>query len=497
MDQGILREAGSILRSGGLVAFPTETVYGLGANALDGQAAEKTYRAKGRPSDNPLIVHIAEIRAMETLAQEVPRQAYALAEAFWPGPLTLILPKNPVVPYSTTGGLDTVAVRMPDHPVALALIREGGGYVSAPSANTSGRPSPTTAEHVLEDLDARIDLVLDGGPVEIGVESTILDLTQEVPVILRPGAITQEMLETVVGTVRMDEALLSEDTKAPPKAPGMKYRHYAPRAEMLLVEGTPTGTVKAIRQLAHQALRQGRKVGILASEETWDAYEEGFVKVIGTRERGGSVAQGLYRILREFDRTGVEVIYSETFPREGIGSAVMNRLEKAASHRWMRAEEILKRQRFHSLCFISQTDTAEGPMAAAILRRQDLREDYRIFSRGLVVLFPEPLNPKSEVVLGRHGYTLPEHVSKPLDPEEIEADTLVLTMDPLQKQKLLYEMGVAGEVYTLQEFLGRKVHIDQPLGEPLEAYEDYFRGVEDTVKALAEKLNEFQKEENI
>lgn len=253
---GIAR-AGEILRNGGLVAFPTETVYGLGANALDEKAAAKIYAAKGRPSDNPLIVHIAETEALEEIVAQVPEAARQLARAFWPGPLTMIFRKNDRVPYGTTGGLDTVAVRMPDHEIAREMIRAGGGYIAAPSANTSGRPSPTTAAHVADDLWGRIDMIIDGGSVGIGLESTIVDLSGETPVILRPGYINQEMLQSVIGTVEMDKGLIAADSSVRPKAPGMKYKHYAPKAELVIIEGKAGTVVDKINKLIAEGEKKG------------------------------------------------------------------------------------------------------------------------------------------------------------------------------------------------------------------------------------------------
>ena len=332
MNMDIINAAGQILKQGGLVAFPTETVYGLGANALDEEAARKTYAAKGRPSDNPLIVHIASLEDLYPITKKVPEKAVALAEKFWPGPLTMIFEKSELVPHGTTGGLETVAVRMPDNEVALALIRAGGGYVSGPSANKSGRPSPTMARHVLDDLEGRIDMILDGGPVHIGVESTIVDMTVEPPMILRPGAVTKEMLEETVGEVTVDHTILTADAKTPPKAPGMKYRHYAPRAEMTVVEGSLEKVVNKIGELAATRENEGHRVGIIATQETMDRYGYENVKCIGTREDESTVAANLYAILREFDDDGTEYIYSEAFASDGIGSAVMNRLLKAAGH---------------------------------------------------------------------------------------------------------------------------------------------------------------------
>lgn len=330
IDQSAIEKAGEILKNGGLAAFPTETVYGLGGNALDAKASEKIYAAKGRPSDNPLIVHIGRMEDLETVAANVPESARKLAAACWPGPLTMIFEKSEAVPYGTTGGLDTVAVRMPSDEVARALIDVGGGYIAAPSANTSGRPSPTMAEHVEEDLTGRIDMILDGGPVSIGLESTILDMTVTPPMILRPGAITKEMLEACIGEVTVDKAVIKPNQR--PKAPGMKYRHYAPKADLSIVEGEMSKVISKINELAAEQVKAGHKVGIIGTEESVANYICGDVKSIGTRGDESTIAVHLFAILREFDADQVDYIYSESFDTEGIGSAIMNRLLKAAGH---------------------------------------------------------------------------------------------------------------------------------------------------------------------
>lgn len=346
IDDGLLKEAAEVLKRGGLVAFPTETVYGLGANALNEEAAKKIYEAKGRPSDNPLIAHIADFSALDQLAAEVPDSGKKLMEAFWPGPLTIIFKKSEAVPYGTTGGLDTVAVRMPDHPVAARLIRLAGIPVAAPSANTSGRPSPTTAGHVAEDMMGRIDMIVDGGEVGIGVESTIVDVSEGIPTVLRPGAVTLEMLRGVVGQVKLDQAVaepMKEGVR--PKAPGMKYRHYAPRAGLTLVNGTVEEMVAAINLLAAEAQEQGEKVGVICTEETKERYPIGLLRSIGTRQEPDSIAHNLYRVLREFDGLDVDTIYSEAFSSDRLGQAVMNRLTKAAGYHIIQAEELLKERR--------------------------------------------------------------------------------------------------------------------------------------------------------
>ena len=328
-----LQEASSVIRAGGLVAFPTETVYGLGGDATNPSASRKIYEAKGRPSDNPLIVHIAHFSQLEDIVSEVPKEARILAEHFWPGPLTMILPKNEQIPYETTGGLDTVAIRMPSHPVARAFLEDSGCMIAAPSANTSGRPSPTTAQHVWEDLQGRIDVILDGGAVGIGIESTIIDLTEETPVILRPGFITQEMLQEVLGTVKMDPGIDGSDSHQPPKAPGMRYRHYAPKAELTIVEGRQEDVVARINQLSAQAVCRGKRVGVLATEETEEFYHAEYVIAIGQRDDEAEIARHLFDVLRQFDALEVDVIYSESFDTAGLGQAIMNRLLKAAGHK--------------------------------------------------------------------------------------------------------------------------------------------------------------------
>lgn len=328
-----LMEAAEILRNGGLAALPTETVYGLGANALDEVAAKKIYEAKGRPSDNPLIAHISCMDELPALVSEIPEAGRKLAEKYWPGPLTMVFPKSDLVPYGTTGGLETVAVRMPSHPIASRLIKLAGVPVAAPSANTSGRPSPTKAEHVIEDMDGKIDMIIDGGDVGIGLESTIVDVSGDVPTLLRPGAITMEMLQETLGHVEIDPAILGPmraDMK--PKAPGMKYRHYAPKAEMTLVEGDMEKVVAYINREVKAALAEGQNVGIICTEESRALYEAGILEVIGSREREETVAHNLFAVLRDFDDRNVDCIFSESFSKDRLGQAIMNRLCKAAGY---------------------------------------------------------------------------------------------------------------------------------------------------------------------
>lgn len=328
-----LQLAGEIIRQGGLVAFPTETVYGLGGDALNPESSKKIYAAKGRPSDNPLIIHIADMEHLERITKDIPQSAYQLADAFWPGPLTMILPKSEEVPYQTTGGLDTVAVRMPSHPAAMEFIKAAGGYVAAPSANLSGKPSPTTAKYVMQDMDGRIDMIIDGDGVDIGLESTIVDLTGDKPMILRPGFITQEMLDKVLGQVEVDQTLFQADSKEAPKAPGMKYRHYAPKGELVLVEGNPEAVVSYINEQTRMHKECGERTGIIGTSEMADRYEADSVKIAGSRDDEAAIARQLYTFLREFDDEEIAYMYAESFAGEGMRQAIMNRLLKAAGHK--------------------------------------------------------------------------------------------------------------------------------------------------------------------
>ena len=332
-DMASLEKAGAIIKEGGLVAFPTETVYGLGGDALNPESSRKIYAAKGRPSDNPLIVHIAGWEDVYRIAKNIPDEAKKLADAFWPGPLTMILPKSDVVPKETTGGLDTVAVRLPSDIIAREFIKKAGGFVAAPSANISGRPSPTVAKYVVQDMDGRIDMIIDGGENEIGLESTIVDLTINPPQVLRPGFITNDMLSTVLGMdVETDRAIIEADSKTAPRAPGMKYRHYAPKGTLVIVEGKPDAVSAKICSMVEEDRAQGFKTGVIASDETADTYNADVVKSSGKAGDRKEAGHRLYSILRSFDDENVERIYSESFTTDGFGAAVMNRLLKAAGH---------------------------------------------------------------------------------------------------------------------------------------------------------------------
>lgn len=333
IDTSVIKEAGEVIKRGGLVAFPTETVYGLGGDAFNPDSSKKIYAAKGRPSDNPLIVHIGRLEDLETVAKDIPEIAYKIADKFWPGPLTMIFNKVDSLPKETTGGLETVAVRFPVDPVAKEFILQAGGFIAAPSANKSGRPSPTCARYVIEDLDGEVDMIIAGSDSKIGLESTIIDLTSKTPMILRPGFITKEDLDSLIGTVEVDETIINSQSSVAPKAPGMKYRHYAPKGDLTIIKGEPSKVVEFINEKTGEANRKGLKTGVIATSENFEFYRADSIKDVGSREDEVAIARNLFRILREFDDENIEVIYAEGFESNGVSMATMNRLLKAAGHK--------------------------------------------------------------------------------------------------------------------------------------------------------------------
>ena len=339
-ESGKIQLAASLIRKGGLVAFPTETVYGLGADAFNPKAVLRLFKAKKRPLDNPPIVHVAGSKKVRQLTKDLPPSAHRLMERFWPGPLTLILKRSDLVPDVTVAGLDTIAVRMPRHKVALALIRESGCPVAAPSANLAGKPSPTSAEHVLADLDGRVDAVLDAGPTVVGVESTVLDMTVDPPEVLRPGGTTYESLKSFLGRVKLNPVAVADRPLLLRKvrSPGLKHKHYAPDAEMVVVEGRLPAIVAKVNELVAFYKLRGRKVGVLCTDETMQEHKADVVKSLGSRDDLANVASNLFRLLREFDMAKVDIVIAEAVSVEGLGLAVMNRLRKAAGYEIIRAQ---------------------------------------------------------------------------------------------------------------------------------------------------------------
>jgi L-threonylcarbamoyladenylate synthase len=336
---GKIRTAADFIKKGGLVAFPTETVYGLGADALNSKAVLSLFKAKKRPLDNPPIVHVGDSKDVYRLAETVSPEAEKLMREFWPGPLTLIFKRSEIVPDVTVAGLETIAIRMPRHNAALALIRESGCPIAAPSANLAGKPSPTTAKHVLDDLNGRIDAILDAGPTNIGVESTVLDLTADPPQILRPGGTPYEVLRNVLGRVELHPVAVAEKELQVEKvrSPGMKHKHYAPNADVIVVEGEVSAVIEKVKKLVEFYKRKGVKVGVLATDETAGCYEADVVKSLGSRSDLAVIAKNLFGLLREFDLDGVDVVIAEGVPAEGLGLAVMNRLRKASGYKIFRA----------------------------------------------------------------------------------------------------------------------------------------------------------------
>ncbi len=334
-----IRIAAGFIKKGGLVAFPTETVYGLGANALNPKAVSALFKAKKRPPDNPPIVHVGNMKDVYRIAKGILPKAEKLMKTFWPGPLTLIFKRSELVPDVTVAGLGTIAVRKPRHNVALALIRESSCPIAAPSANLAGKPSPTTAKHVLDDLEGRIDVILDAGPTHIGVESTVLDMTVDPPQILRPGGTPYEILKKTLGKVELNPVAIAEKALPIEKArsPGVKHKHYAPNAEVIVVEGVVPAVINKVKELVESYVRKGKKIGVLATDETVAFYKADVVKSLGSRSDLAVIAKNLFRLLREFDSEDVDIILAEGIPIEGLGLAVMNRLRKASGYKIVKA----------------------------------------------------------------------------------------------------------------------------------------------------------------
>ena len=333
-DLSKIKVAANIIKKGGLVAFPTETVYGLGADVLNVKAILSLFKAKNRPLDNPPIIHVENLDQVKNLAKEIPIKAKLLIEKFWPGPLTIVFQRSENIPIESTTGLDTIAVRMPQHKIALALIKKSKCSIAAPSANISGKPSPTLAKHVFDDLNGKIDMILDGGPTCIGVESTVVNVTVDPPEVLRPGGISIEDLKRTIGDIKIHSVVLTDKQLAIEKirSPGMKHKHYAPKAKVILVEGAVSSIVKKVAEIAEQYMLKELKVGILATQETVEYYNADIVKSLGSRFNLKAIAHNLFSLLREFDDENIEIIIVEGVPSEGVGVAVMNRLRKASAY---------------------------------------------------------------------------------------------------------------------------------------------------------------------
>ncbi len=330
-NDSAIQKAAEIIKRGGLVAFPTETVYGLGANAFDSTAVKKIYTAKGRPSDNPLIVHIGDKNFLNEIVKDINSDAEKLIEKFWPGPLTIIFNKKECIPPETSGGLNTIAIRFPANNIAQKLINLAKVPIAAPSANISGKPSCTLSSHVIDDLNGKVDMILCGNDFFYGLESTIIDMTVEIPKILRPGAITFEMIKKVLDKVEIEKNLISEH----PKAPGMKYKHYAPNADVFIFDANQKNIFDKINELISQ--NSDKKIGVLACDQTKHLYKNCFVLSLGNQNNPTVIAQNFFAALRTFDAYGIEIIYAESFAQNGICFAIMNRLLKAANYKFINA----------------------------------------------------------------------------------------------------------------------------------------------------------------
>ncbi|MCK9443990.1 MAG: L-threonylcarbamoyladenylate synthase [Tissierellaceae bacterium] len=331
IDKGLMEEAVEIIKNGGLVAFPTETVYGLGANGLNEEAVRKIFQAKGRPQDNPLILHVHSTQQVKELVVEIPEIARICMEKFWPGPITFLLKRSQIVPDIITAGLDTVAIRMPENKIALELIRMANTPIAAPSANISGRPSPTSANHVIDDLMGKVHMIIDGGKTGVGLESTVLDLSGDLPMILRPGGVTKEELSQIIPNIAIDSSIMREGEGIVPKSPGQKYRHYAPKAEMIVYNGEIHSIVEAIRDNTKRYKEIGKSVGIICTDETKGLYTHGYIISMGSRKNKETIARNLFNILRTLDGKEIDIILAEGVELSDLGIAIMNRMMKAAS----------------------------------------------------------------------------------------------------------------------------------------------------------------------
>jgi L-threonylcarbamoyladenylate synthase len=529
-DSAGVREAARCLARGGLIVFPTETVYGLGADAGSSEAVARVFAAKGRPANNPLIVHVCSPDDTTLLAREVDARARALMDAFWPGPLSLIFRRTARIAPEVSCGLDTVAIRMPDHPVALALIRQSGVPVAAPSANTSGRPSPTRAEDALADLQGRVDYVLDAGPCPVGVESTVLDITGPVAVVLRPGGVTVEQLRAVIGEVRLlDQGGFSalsgvgpdDSTEASPtRSPGLRHRHYAPRAKLIAVLPTPSGkeiaptgdpVAAAVAYCVAQEMAAGRRTGVAVSRETAESlgwiralagglppvpFTPAPVVVWGGRSFPREIAAGLFSALRDLDLAGVETIVAEGLWPEGIGLAVNDRLARAAAVVIpVTGSPFPAEVACGLILIVCSGNTCRSPLGAVILRRalagRGLGAVYSVLSAGTAAAAGHPATSEACLVASERGLDLSRHRSSPLSAVLLAQAGLILTMTSHHRQTVLELCPTAaGRVFTLKDYAGGEPDEDipDPICRGLEAYRRVADDLERTMTAVVERL---------
>ena len=487
-EEKSIEKAAALLQKGELVALPTETVYGIAADARNGEAVKKIFVAKGRPQDNPLIVHVTGPEMLPGLVSEVPERAQLLMAAFCPGPLTIIMPRGPEVAAECCAGLDTVGIRMPSHPVARAVIEKSGCAFAAPSANLSGKPSPTNAQDVFTDMDGRLPLILDGGECDVGVESTVVSVVGEKPTLFRPGHITLEDLERALGEeVEVSKAILEKLPEgAVVRSPGMKYKHYAPKADMVIVDGTRKHVIAKINELVASHRDDGKKIAVIATEETKQFYDADVVLSMGSRADEDSIAHELYRILRDCDELDVDVIFSESFSTPRIGQAIMNRMLKAAGH-----QVIDTHVKYDKIIFVAQTGTCREQMAKGIMNDFVLKVPMEIEARGLVVQFPEPVNQKAEAVLISNGISTEGMVSTQLEESDITETTMVFTMESSQRERIIESFADIDpeQVFVLSQYVGDELEILDPYGGTLQSYGLCYESLRATLKKLVKLLN--------
>ena len=458
IDYEILSEAALIIQNGGTVIFPTETVYGLGANALNENACDKIFKAKGRPSDNPLIVHISSMEELNELVDDIPNNAKVLAKEFWPGPLTMIFNKKDNINCKVTAGLDTVAIRMPKNKIATELIRLSKCPIAAPSANTSGKPSPTNVTHVIEDMLGRVDMIIDGGSCEIGLESSVIDITSDIPTILRPGGVTKEDIEKLFGKCDYDPAIIKSDENIVPKSPGQKYRHYSPKAEVILYKGNLFKIVNAIKKDCKKYIGAGKKVGIMATEQTKALYNEGIIRAVGDRSNPITVASDLFNTLRGFDALDVDIILAEAFDDSGIGKAIMNRLEKASSKKI----ELGKLK----ILFICTGNTCRSPMAEGIMKSivKAKNLSIEVESAGINAIEGDRVSSNAVIVLEEMGIDISSHKAKQVTKQMLDESDLILTMTKQHKEILLRGFkDLDDKIYAFKEFSYKYVSNDKSI----------------------------------